>query len=239
MSIPRLTNSRTRAPLTTVIATGALALAVDTARTPRLDPRTFAPAVTNPWFPLAPGTTYRYRGTGESHAETNVVTVTRETRTIRGIRTTVVRDQLFEDGALTEDTLDWYAQDAEGNVWYLGEATRELRGGALVTTKGSWQAGVDGAKPGIIMWADPAAHVGQRYRQEYRRGVAEDMGRVVALHESVTVPNGTYRDCLRTEDTTPLEPKVHEQKYYCRGVGVVKEIESARAGSELVAVERR
>ena len=108
----------------------------------------------------------------------------------------------------------------------------------LVTTKGSWEAGVDGAKPGIAMWTDPAAHVGQRYRQEYRPGVAEDMGKIVALHETVTVPNGTYRDCVRTEDTTPLEPKVREQKFYCRGVGVVKEVESPRAGSELVAVER-
>jgi hypothetical protein len=210
----------------------------DTTYAPHVDPRAFAPAVTNPWFPLAPGTTYRYRGTGSARDETNVVTVTRETRTVMGIRATVVHDQVFEQGELTEDTWDWYAQDAEGNVWYLGEDTKELRNGKVVSTAGSWEAGVDGAKPGVIMWGNPAAHVGVRYRQEYRRGVAEDMGKIVALREAVAVPYGRFQGCVRTEDTTPLEPKAREHKYYCRGVGVVKEVESTEGGSELVTVQR-
>jgi hypothetical protein len=210
----------------------------DTSYNPRLDPAHFGVAE-NAWFPLVPGTTWRYRGTGENAAETNVVTVTSDTRMILGIRATVVRDQVFENGELTEDTRDWYAIDREGNVWYLGEDTKEYRNGEVVSTAGSWEAGVNGAKPGIIMWADPAAHVGETYRQEYSYGVAEDMGRIVGLNVRVTVPQGTFADCIRTEDTTPLEPNVREFKFYCRGVGVVREMDSETAGMELVALEKR
>jgi hypothetical protein len=206
---------------------------------PRFDPSGFAAAVTNPWYPLVPGTTWRYAGTGRSASETNVVTVTGETRMILGIRATVVHDQVFVDGRLTEDTRDWYGQDREGNVWYLGEDSREMRDGRVVGTEGSWEAGVGGARSGIAMWADPAAHLGEPYRQEYLRGEAEDMGKVVALHPSVTVPQGTFRDCIETEDTSPLEPSVREHKFYCRGVGPVREVESHGEGSELVAVEKR
>ncbi|HEV7589779.1 MAG TPA: PDC sensor domain-containing protein [Longimicrobium sp.] len=206
---------------------------------PRFDPSGFAATVTNPWYPLAPGTTWRYAGTGRAASETNVITVTDETRMIQGIRAIVVRDQVFVDGRLTEDTRDWYGQDRDGNVWYLGEDSHELRDGRVVSTEGSWEAGVDGAVPGIAMWADPTAHVGEPYRQEYRRGVAEDMGKVVALHAVVTVPHGTFRNCIETEDTSPLEPSLNEHKFYCRGAGFVREIESPTEGSELVAIEKR
>lgn len=212
---------------------------IDSAYAPRLDPASFSSAVTNPYFPLVPGTTFRFRGTGEAKDETNVVTVMTETRQVSGIRATVVHDQVFEGGQLVEDTYDWYAQDAAGTVWYLGEDTKEYRNGSVVSTQGSWEAGVNGGKAGIIMWADPAKHVGETYRQEYLPGAAEDMGKVVSLQESVVVPYGRFDGCIKTEDTTPLEPKVLEHKIYCRGVGVVEEGESAREGSELVAVEKR
>jgi hypothetical protein len=205
---------------------------------PRLDPKSFAPTVTNPYFPLTPGTTFRYRGTGDSRDETTVVTVTRETRVVMGIRATVVRDQVFQKDKLVEDTFDWYAQDSAGNVWYLGEDTKELRDGRVVSTKGSWEAGVAGAQPGVIMWADPAAHLNQPYRQEYRRGVAEDMGKVLAVRAAVAVPFGKYEGCIETEDTSPLEPHAKERKYYCRGVGLVKE-QGQDEASELVAVTKR
>jgi hypothetical protein len=210
----------------------------DTTYRPRLDPADFVARVTNRWFPLEPGTAWRFRGTGENASETNTVTVTHDSKMILGIRATVVHDEVFEDGELVEDTYDWYAQDAAGTVWYLGEDSREMKNGRVVSTAGSWQAGVDGARPGVVMWADPASHVGAMYRQEYRPGVAEDMGKVVALRERVTVAYGAFGDCVRTEDTTPLEPAVLESKYYCSGVGLVKEIESSRAGMDLIRIDR-
>jgi hypothetical protein len=211
----------------------------DASYAPRLDPAAFANAVTNPYFPLVPGTVFRFRGTGNARDETTVVTVTSDTRVVNGIRATVVRDQVYRAGELIEDTYDWYAQDGAGNVWYLGEDTKEYRNGRVVTTQGSWEAGVGAAKPGIIMWADPAAHVGERYRQEYLPGEAEDWGKVVAVGETVVVPYGRFQGCIKTEDTTPLEPNVREHKYYCRGVGVVKEAEQSGEGMELVAVDKR
>jgi hypothetical protein len=211
----------------------------DASYEPRLDASTFGRAVTNPYFPLVPGTVFRFRGTGGASAESTVVTVTSDTRVVNGIPATVVRDQVFRAGELIEDTYDWYAQDGEGNVWYLGEDTKEFRNGRVQSTQGSWEAGVGGAKPGIIMWANPGAHIGKRYRQEYLPGEAEDWGKVLAVSESVVVPYGRFEGCVKTEDTTPLEPNVLEHKYYCRGIGVVKEVESRGEGMELVAVERR
>ena len=205
---------------------------------PHLDAGSFTSAVTNPYFPLVPGTRFRFRGTGTSSNEVTVTEVTAQSRMIMGIRATVVHDQVFDRGELIEDTYDWYAQDSAGTVWYLGEQTRSLRHGRAVSTAGSWEYGANGAKPGVVMWADPATHLGEAYRQEYRAGVAEDMGKVLAVQVSVTVPYGTFADCVETEDTTPLEPKVLEHKYYCRGVGLVREAETAGAGGALVAVER-
>ena len=204
---------------------------------PHLDASKFTRAVTHPYFPLVPGTRFRYRGTGASSNEVTVTTVTSQSRTIMGIRATVVHDQVFNRGSLIEDTVDWYAQDSVGNVWYLGEQTRSLKSGSVVGTVGSWEYGVNGAKPGVVMWGDPAAHIGESYRQEYLPGVAEDMGKVLSVHTRAAVPYGTYRDCVETEDTTPLEPAVRERKYYCRGVGLVRELDTGGAGSALVAVK--
>jgi hypothetical protein len=166
----------------------------------------------------------------------NEVVVTDRTRQVMGVTATVVRDTETRDGVLVEATNDWFAQDRGGNVWYLGEETREVRGGEL-SPAGSWEAGVDGALPGIIMKADP--RVGDAYRQEYYPGKAEDMGKVVRVGASETVPFRSMDGLLVTQDWTPLEPEVVEEKYYASGVGLVLE-RTVRGGSgrnELVSYQ--
>lgn len=191
---------------------------------PPFDPANFVAGVTNPYFPLAPGTINYYEGTSEEEPQTDSVEVLSETKSILGIDATVVHDRVYTDGELTEDTFDWYAQDKDGNVWYLGEDTRELDNGQVVSTEGSWESGVNGAEPGIIMWADPAAHLGKEYRQEFSQGVAEDLGKVVAVNQSVEVPFGSFVGCVQTEDRSALEPGILENKYYCPGIGVTLEV---------------
>jgi hypothetical protein len=189
---------------------------------PKFDPCNYSNdgIVDNPYFTLTPGTTFTYEGETEDGTEKNVVIVTDETKEILGINATVVWDRVWLEDELIEETFDWYAQDKEGNVWYLGEDSKEYENGEVVSTEGSWEAGVDGAKPGIIMEADP--QVGDQYRQEYYPGHAEDQAEVVSLNEEVTVPFGTFTDCLQTRDSTPLEPTTgDEDKYYCTDVGGV------------------
>ncbi len=204
---------------------------------PQIDPGEFVSSVDNPYFPLQPGTTFSYSAETEDGTETGEVLVTSETRVVLGVTTIVVRDRVFLEGELIEETFDWYAQDTDGNVWYFGEDSREYEGGQLVSTEGSWEAGVDEAKPGIIMLADPT--VGEEYRQEYAPGVAEDMGRVLGLDESAVVPFGSFTGCLKTEDFTPLEPGVREHKFYCPGIGLVLEIDVTGGGArnELIDVQ--
>ncbi|HWB43751.1 MAG TPA: hypothetical protein VG500_20990 [Gemmatimonadales bacterium] len=197
---------------------------------PQLDPADFVAAVTNPLFPLAPGTTYHFEGETAEGVETIVTEVLADTRTILGITATIVHDRVFLDGDLIEDTFDWYAQQDNGDVWYLGEDSREIEDGEVVSTEGSWEAGLDGAKPGIIMWGDPAAHLNEEYRQEYYQGVAEDVATVIALDEEVEVPHGRFTGCLRTEDRNPLEPGAVEHKFYCPGIGLT--LEGPADGSE-------
>ena len=196
----------------------------------RLDPEDFVPRVTNTFFPLVPGTTFEYEGETEEGVETVIVEVLEETRTIMGIGATVVRDRVFLDGELIEDTFDWFAQQSTGDVWYLGEDSKEIEDGEVVSTEGSWEAGVDGAKPGIIMWGDPAAHLDEVYRQEYYPGVAEDEATVIGVDETVEVPYGSFTACIRTEDRNPLEPGAVEHKVYCPGVGLT--LEGPAEGSE-------
>jgi hypothetical protein len=191
---------------------------------PMIDPADFVTAVTNPFFPLVPGTTYNFEGETDDGTETVVVEVLHETRVILGITATVVRDRVFVDGELIEDTFDWFAQDNEGNVWYLGEDSKEIENGVVVSTEGSWESGVDGAQPGIIMWGDPAAHLGEEYRQEFYEGEAEDWGKVVAMGQSVDVPHGSFTGCIKTEDWSGLEPGSLENKYYCPGIGTTLEV---------------
>ena len=190
---------------------------------PRINPANFVARINNPFLPLRPGSRWVYRGDTEDGLERVVVSVLDETETILGVRCTVVRDTVTIDGELVEDTIDWYAQDRAGNVWYFGEISKSFEDGRLVSLDGSWRAGVDGAKPGIVMQAHP--RVGQVYRQEFLLGVAEDYARVVTLAGNASVPAASCTDCLVTGDFVPLEPDADERKYYKRGVGFILEID--------------
>ena len=185
-----------------------------------LDPADFVAEIDNSYWPLLPGSTWVYRETDSEGAVQRVeVTVTDRAKTILGIDATVVHDVVTEDGELIEDTFDWYAQDTSGNVWYLGEDTKEFENGKLTTTEGSWEAGVDGAQAGVIVPGDP--QVGMTYRQEYYAGEAEDVGEILSLDERAEVPFGSFDNLLMTKDTTPLEPDILEHKFYAEGVGPV------------------
>jgi hypothetical protein len=186
-----------------------------------IDPADFVVGVDNLYFPLDPGTVLRYEGQSDGEHEVVTIHVTNQTREILGVTTVVVRDTVEVAGEVTEDTFDWYAQDVDGNVWYMGEDTKEYEDGKVASTEGSWEAGVDGALPGVIMPAVP--EVGLAYTQEHYAGEAEDKGSVVTLGEQVTVPHGSFDDVVVTEDWTPLEPSFREHKYYAPGVGVVFE----------------
>lgn len=186
---------------------------------PIINPTDFSAQVNNKYFTLTPGTKYIFEGETEDGKERNEVYVTNETKEILGVKTIIVWDRVWLNDELTEETYDWYAQDKEGNVWYFGEDSKEMLDGKVVSTGGSWQAGINEAKPGIIMKGNPI--VGDSYRQEYYRGEAEDMAGVISLNEKVTVPYGNFSNCLKTRDWTPLEPGADEYKYYCPEVGGV------------------
>lgn len=184
-----------------------------------LDPVDFVPRIDNPYWPMAPGTRWVYREFDLEGSQRVTVSVLERTRDIQGIAATVVHDVVTERGELVEKTFDWYAQDVCGNVWYLGENTKEYEDGEVVTTAGSWEHGVDGAMAGVIMPAD--SRVGMSYRQEYYDGEAEDAGEIMSLDEQAQVPFGHFRNVLLTNEFTPLEPKVLEYKLYAEGVGPV------------------
>jgi hypothetical protein len=197
------------------------ALVSGQAYSPEIDPADFVASVDNPYFPLVPGTRWVMEGEGGSAGETTITEVTTDTKTILGVECTVVRDEVDVDGELQELTFDWYAQDAAGNVWYFGEDTAEYKNGKVTTREGAWEAGVDGAQPGIIMPAQPV--VGLTYRQEFLEGEAEDLAKVVELSARADTPAGSYAHALITEDWTPLEPNIIERKFYAPGVGLVME----------------
>lgn len=181
---------------------------------PMINPDDFVPRVDNKYFNLKPGTTFSFQN--KSGTERVEIAVTTETRKVMGVAATVLRAREWKNGVLWEDTYDWYAQDKAGNVWYFGEAVDNYRDGRIAHHTGSWEAGVDGAKPGIVMRADP--QIGESYRQEYYKGRAEDMGTVVATDKQLTVPHGTFENCLQIRDWSLIEHG-KEHKYYCPGVG--------------------
>ena len=189
--------------------------------TVELDPADFTTDITNPWWPMAVGSEWVYNETDQEGAKQKVVvTVTDETREMaNGVEVRVVRDEVTEDGEPVEITDDFYAQDSDGNVWYLGEETTEYENGKPASTEGSFEAGKDGAQAGIIMPADPKP--GMTYRQEYLEGEAEDEAEVIKTDVQAEVPFGHFSDVLMTMDTNPLEPKVVEFKFYAKDVGPV------------------
>lgn len=191
---------------------------VDQSYMPSVDPNDFTVSIDNPYFPLTQGAKWVY----ESDEEVITVEVLHGTYTVAaGVECVVVHDEVRNlDGDLIEDTLDWYAQDSDGNVWYMGEDTAEYENGAVVSTAGSWEAGVDGAQPGVVMYGTIPA-VGTEYRQEYYACEAEDMAEIYSLGGSYSNATDDYDECFTTRETTPLEPDVEEFKTYCAGVGLV------------------
>ena len=212
----------TASAMLAVNRSGFRALASDAtpaaAYTPTIVPGNFVPTIDNPFLPLIPGTLFIYDGMKDNRKMHNEMLATSDTKTIMGVPCVVVQDRVWEEGTLIESTLDWYAQDTDGNVWYMGEYSEAYEDGKT-DTAGSWEGGVDGALPGIIMDAHPA--IGDPYRQEYYAGEAEDMAQVIEIGTPVTVPYGSYTDTITTREWSALEPSVEENKFYARGIGFV------------------
>jgi hypothetical protein len=198
---------------------------------PIIDPANFVDVIDNPYLPYAVGSRWVYEGQSEGEMERIEVEVLDDTREVMGITATVVRDTVYVDDEMVEDTYDWFAQDADGNVWYLGEDTREFEDGVAVNAAGAWEAGIDGALPGIVMPADP--QVGDAFRQEFYPGEAEDMGEITEVGVARSIGLGDFDDVVVMTHWTPLEPDVVEEKWYARGVGTIYE-EAVAGGDELV-----
>ena len=184
---------------------------------PQINPEDFVSKINNKYLTFTPGKKFIYQGKTEEGTEHIEVYVTHETKKVMGVDTIIVWDRVWLNDELIEDTKDFYAQDKYGNVWYFGEESKEIVNGKVASTKGSWEAGVNGAKPGIIMKANP--QVGDSYRQEYYKGEAEDMAEVISLGVKIKVKYGLFSNCLQTRDWNPLEPGDEEYKYYCPEVG--------------------
>lgn len=206
---------------------------------PTIDPADFSTTIDNPYLPLTPGTRMIFEGRSAEGFERITTEVTRDTKMVMGVQTVVVHDTVTLDGKPLEDTFDWYAQHRDGSVWYFGEDTRMFEGNT-VDTAGSFEGGVDGALPGIIMQGRPV--VGDQYRQEYAVGIAEDTAEVLSLSGTESVPlGGPQQDLLVTKDVNPLDPEAAvENKYYARGVGnlLVLHVTGPAERVELVKVER-
>jgi hypothetical protein len=204
-----------------------------------LDPADFTTEIDNPYWPMSPGSRWVYRETdGKGGVQRVDVTVTNRTKVVDGVEAVVVHDLVTEQGETVEDTFDWYAQDSDGNVWYLGEDTKEYENGKVVSTEGSWEAGVDGAQAGIIVPGEPEQ--GLTYREEHYAGEAEDAAEVLSLEGRAQVPFGTFSDALITRNFTPLDPNNVELKFYARGVGPVLVVQTSGGASreELVTYQK-
>jgi hypothetical protein len=190
---------------------------------PVFDPHNFSGhPIDNVWFPLTPGTRLIYKGDDQGARGTDEFHITQRTRTILGVSCVVIDDSVIDNGLLVEHTLDFYAQDDDGNVWYMGEKTAEYdSSGHVVSREGSWQAGVNGARAGVFMPADP--HVGDSYEQEFYAGHAEDHFTITNMDASVSTPYGDFNHAMRTKEWTPLEPGIRDAKFYVRGIGEVLE----------------
>ena len=197
---------------------------------PSVQASDFVRTVDNPWFPLVTGYTWVSKGVRDGKPTVDTFRATGQTKVIEGVTCTVVHDVTTVHGKPVEKTLDWYAQDKQGNVWYFGEDTAEYdAAGKVTSTAGTWQSGVNGAAPGIFMPADPS--VGAGGYQEYYKGQALDQYKVVSLNGSVTVPYGSFKQALLTRETTALEPGIVDHKYYVKGIGQVAE-ETVKGANE-------
>lgn len=177
----------------------------------------------NTFFPIQTGRTLVYEGEDEDGAQIRVEeTFTGDTKVILGVTCIIVNAKEYEDGELIEDTFDWYAQDNQGNIWYFGEDSNEIEDGEVVSKEGSWEAGKDGALPGIIMFNNPLP--GVWYRQEYWENEAEDVAQILSLDETVTVPLGTYENSLQIAEWNPLEPGIVEHKFYAPQIGLIRAV---------------
>jgi hypothetical protein len=204
-----------------------------------LDPADFTTEIDNPYWPMRPGSRWVYREVENGEVQRVVVTVTNRTKTIDGIEARVVHDRVATSaGETVEDTFDWYAQDRDGNLWYLGEDTKEYEDGKVVSTEGSWEHGVDGAQAGIIAAAEPKQ--GLAYREEHYAGKAEDAAEVLSVEGKVQVPFGFFRDAMITRNYSGIEPKVEELKFYAKGVGPVLEllVSGGSGRTELLSYEK-
>jgi len=197
---------------------------------PNLDPSHFVSTIDNPYYPLPVGRTLVYKGVRDGLSQIDRVHVTNQTKVIEGITATAVRDVATHNGTVLEATTDWFAQDDQGNVWYMGEDTKAFENGK-VNTSGSWQSGINDGEPGIIMLANP--QIPDAYRQEFLPGQAEDTAWIVQLGLDATVPAGTYHNTIRSLEFTQLEPGVVDRKVYAPGIGIV--VERALAGGQEVA----
>ena len=204
---------------------------------PEIDPADFVSTIDNQYFPLVPGTVFHYEGTLEGESLSSTYEVTTETRVVMGVTCVVVRDTVSVDGEVVEDTYDWFAQDTDGNVWYFGEASQDLEIGEVVSTEGSWEAGIDGALPGIIMPAEP--RVGDTYTQEVAPGIAEDMGEVIEIGSTLELSLGSFDNVLVMKEWNPLDSDVIEHKSYAPGFGMVlaEAIQGEDERLELVAID--
>ncbi len=204
----------------------------------KIDPANFVKVIDNPYLPLIPGTTRVYETKTKEGLERDQVSVMNETKIVMGVTTTVVYDVVSLDGKVIEATYDWFAQDKQGNVWYFGEAVDNYKDGVLVNHAGAWEGGVDGAIPGILMYAKPTDHIGETYRQEFYAGEAEDMAQVLSVTGNATVTNGSYENLVVIKEWTPLEPGITAHKYYAKGIGFVlgAKVEGGSDRTELVNV---
>jgi len=204
----------------------------------KLDPSKFTTEIDNPYWPIRPGSHWVYSEVEDGEAQRVDVTVTNRTKVLGGVNARVVHDQVTRKGQVLEDTYDWYAQDSDGNIWYLGEDTKEYENGKLKTTEGSWAYGVDGAQPGVVVPADPKQ--GMRYREEYYAGHAEDAAEVLNVGSQAQVPYGRFKGAMLTRNYSSLEPTVEEMKLYARGVGPVMEllVSGGSGRTELLSFER-
>ena len=216
-----------------LLATGAGAGPKPKEWNPQIDASRFVTVVDNEYFPLVPGKTLVYRGNTRNGVETLEFEVTSRTKRILNITTTVVIERHRENGQIVEISENWFAQDRDGTVWYFGEASQTFENGNPVSTEGSWEAGVSGARPGIIMLANPQN--GDSYFQEFAEGVAEDMAQVMSTSGSMSTPAGSYSRVLRTKEWTPIESGSNEFKHYAPGVGLIVE-EKGSERLELVEI---